>query len=218
MKSLIIAYALLTATVSQSYAADIAPVKTDAPRGTYTLDKPHGSLIVRLNHMGFSHFTARFTTFDVKLQIDPKHPENAKMEATIDPLSLTTDNPPSGFLDELRGAQWLNAVAFPEITYRATKIEMTSPNTARITGDLSLHGVTQPMVLEATFNGGYPGFAMDPQARIGFSAHGSFNRSPFGIADGVPAPGTTMGVSDNVEVIVEAELTGPAWAGAKKTQ
>ncbi len=189
MRKLIIACALLTVVAPQVYAADIAPAATNLPAGTYTLDKAHGSLIVRLNHMGFSHFTARFSTFDVKLHVDLTHPENAKMEASVDPASLSTDNPPSGFLDELRGAQWLNVVAFPQVTYRATKIEITSPNTARITGDLSLHGVTLPMIFEATFNGGYAGFAMDPHARIGFSAHGSFNCSPFGVAYGVPAPG-----------------------------
>ncbi|HEY4125158.1 MAG TPA: YceI family protein [Rhizomicrobium sp.] len=212
------AFLALVAGASQTYAAAITPVATDLPGGTYTLDKAHASLIVRLNHLGFSHFTARFTTFDVNLQIDPKHPENAKMEATIDPTSIASDNPPGGFLDELRGAQWLNAVSFPKIIYRATKIVMTGPNTARITGDLSLHGVTQPLVLDATFNGGYAGFAMDPHARIGFSAHGSFKRSLFGVAYGIPAPGTTMGVSDEVNVTIETEFTGPAWAGAQKAQ
>lgn len=217
MKSFFTACALLALTTAPAQAAAITPVATDLPGGTYTLDKAHASLIFRLNHLGFSHFTARFTTFEAKLQIDPKHPENTKMEATIDPASITSDNPPGGFLDELRGRQWLNAVAFPKITYRATKIELTGPTSARITGDLSLHGITQPMVLDATFNGGYAGHPMDPQARIGFSAHGSFKRSLFGLAFGIPAPGTTMGVSDNVDVTIETEFNGPAWAGAKKT-
>jgi polyisoprenoid-binding protein YceI len=69
------------------------------------------------------------------------------------------------------------------------------------------------MVLAATFNGGYPGMPnMDPHARVGFSAHGSFKRSDFGIAFGVPAPGTTMGVGDVIDFSIEAEFTGPALA------
>lgn len=53
---------------------------------------------------------------------------------------------------------------------------------------------------------------MDPHARIGFSAHGSLKRSEFGIANGIPQPGSSMGVGDNVEVIIEAEFSGPPLA------
>jgi polyisoprenoid-binding protein YceI len=59
---------------------------------------------------------------------------------------------------------------------------------------------------------------MDPNARIGFSVHGSFKRSLFGLSYGIPAPGTTMGVGDDVDVTIETELTGPAWPGAAKAQ
>ena len=82
-------------------------------------------------------------------------------------------------------------------------------DTLRVRGDLTLQGVTRPIVLEATFNGGYAGHPMDPNARIGFSAQGTLKRSEFGIAQGIPAPGTTMGVSDEVNVVIEAEFTGP---------
>ena len=77
-----------------------------------------------------------------------------------------------------------------------------------MTGDLTLHGVTHPVVLEATFNGGYKAGQMDPSgARVGFSAHGVFRRSDFGIAYGLPAPGATMGVGDEIEVNIESEFT-----------
>ena len=68
-------------------------------------------------------------------------------------------------------------------------------------------------MLVATYNGGYAGMPnMDPQARVGFSARGSFKRSDFGIAYGVPAPGTTMGVGDLIDFSIEAEFTGPPLA------
>jgi polyisoprenoid-binding protein YceI len=68
-------------------------------------------------------------------------------------------------------------------------------------------------VLTATFNGGYSGMpAMDPQARVGFSAHGAFKRSEFGMGYGVPAAGTTMGVGDLIDFSIEAEFTGPPLA------
>jgi polyisoprenoid-binding protein YceI len=90
---------------------------------------------------------------------------------------------------------------------------MTGTKSMEISGTLTLHGVTRPIVLAATFNGGYPGLPnIDPHARIGFSAHGSFKRSDFGIAFGVPAPGTTMGVGDLIDISIEAEFSGPALA------
>jgi polyisoprenoid-binding protein YceI len=58
---------------------------------------------------------------------------------------------------------------------------------------------------------------MDPNARVGFSASGVLKRSEFGIAYGIPAPGSNMGVSDEVEFTIEAEFTGPKMADAPKT-
>jgi polyisoprenoid-binding protein YceI len=187
------------------------------PAGSYALDKAHASLIFRVNHLGFSHWTARFTRFDAKLQFDPANPATAQVTVTIDPASITPDNPPPGFVASLRGAQWLSAAQFPKITYRSTRVERVGQNAMRIFGELTLHGKTQPVVLDATYNGGYIGHPMDPHARIGFSAHGTLKRSDFGIAFGIPQPGSTMGVSDAVEFSIEAEFSGPAWAGAGNT-
>ena len=187
------------------------PIATDLPAGEYTLDKSHASLIFRVSHLGFSNFTGRFARYDARLQFDPANLSTSSVEVTIDPSSIESDNPPADFLTMLAGAEWLNAKQFPEMTFRSTHVESTAADTMRITGDLSLHGVTKPIVLEASFNGGYAGHPLDPRARIGFSAHGMFKRSDFGISVGIPAPGTTMGVSDDVNVTVEAEFSGPAW-------
>ena len=198
-----------TTQVPQPPSAPAVPVATEAPAGSYTLDKAHGSLIFRVNHIGFSHYTAQFTEFDAKLDIDPKDPAKASLTATVNPRSLALPTPPKGFLDELLGKQWLDTSAFAQITFKSTRVELTGPDTARITGDLSLHGVTLPVTLDARFNAGYAGNQYDPAARMGFSAHGSLNRSGFGIFYGIPAPGSTMGVSDNVDVIIETEFNGP---------
>ena len=107
---------------------------------------------------------------------------------------------------------------FPKILFRTSKVTPTGSKTARITGELDLHGVTHTVTLEATFNGGYASHPYDPLgSRIGFSAHGTLNRSEFGITQGIPAKGSSMGVSDKVEVIIEAEFTKPVTA-AKLTQ
>lgn len=198
---------------AESYAASEPSVDTSSqaqiPAGEYTLDKAHASLIFRVSHMGFSQYTASFSHFDVKMQFDPRHPEASMVEAVIDPASLDLINPPEGFTKALLGKQWLDAASYPQITFISNKVELTGNHTAKVYGDFTLHGVTRPLVLDVTFNGGYAGIPMDPHARIGFSAHGRFKRSDYGITYGIPAPGSHMGVGDEVEVIIEAELSGP---------
>jgi polyisoprenoid-binding protein YceI len=207
-----------TATnAATSAAAAPAPSAANIPAGDYRTDPAHSSLIFRVNHLGYSHFTGRFETWTARLHLDPGHPEASTLEATIDPRSLNSDNPPTGFMDQIRGAEFLDSARFPQLTYRSTSITRTGANTATVNGDLTFHGVTHPVSLDVTFNGGYPGMSMDPQARIGFSAHGTLRRSEFGVAYGVPAPGTTMGVSDEVEFIIETEMLGPPLAAAPAT-
>jgi polyisoprenoid-binding protein YceI len=195
-------------------AATAKPAPPQVPAGDYTLDKSHANLEFKVNHLGFSHYTARFADFDAKLKFDPAHPEASTVEATIDPRSLALPTPPAGFKGELTGKAWLDAGQYPAITFRSTNVEVSGVYSAKVTGDFTLHGVTKPVTLDVVFNGGYAGHPMDPHARVGFSAHGTFNRSDFGIAFGVRAPGTTMGVSDAVDVSIEAEFSGPPLATA----
>ena len=212
--------ALAVASPLSHAAAKPAPApaaNTKVPAGAYTLDKAHSSLIFRVNHLGFSHFTLRFTRLDAQLQFDPDNLAAAKVTVTIDPSSIETHYPEPAKIDfdaHLRGEEWLNTAKFAEINFHSTKVEPTGRNTMRINGELELHGVTRPDTLEAKYNGGYAGHPLDPQARIGFSAHAAIKRSDFGIAYGLPAPGTTMGVFDPVEVVIEAEFNGPHWSGA----
>jgi polyisoprenoid-binding protein YceI len=206
MKLILLTLAALALTPESAFAADI-------PAGVYKLDKTHASLTFRVSHMGFSNYTARFKRFDATLNLDPAKPAAATLSATVDAASLETDFPTPEVVDfnaQLRGPEWLDAAKFPAMTYRSTRTELTGPATARISGELTLRGVTKPVTLNATFNGGYPGMAgFDPAARIGFSAKGVLNRSDFGVAYGIPPPGSIMGVSDAVEIIIEAEFNGP---------
>ena len=220
MKQLLMAGAALALIAAPVLAAETKAAPPPAsfapaapPIGTYNLDKAHGSLFFRVNHLGLSHYTARFSRFDAQLKFDPEHPTAQSVTATVDAHSIQTDFPlPTPDFDaQLQSAPWLNAGQFPQMTYRSTAIEMTGPKTARIQGELTLRGVTHPVTLEASFNGGYGANAFDPMgSRIGFSAHGVLKRSDFGMSYGVPAPGTNFGVGDEVEVIIEAEFTQPA--------
>lgn len=199
------------AAESASVSATAAPSIEGIPAGDYKTDPTHTALTFTVSHLGYSHYTAQFNTIDARLKLDPAHPEQAALTVEIDPLSLDLPTPPKGFHDELMSKSWFDAKAFPKITFVSNKVETTGANTAKVTGDLTLHGVTKPVTFDVTFNGGYAGMAgYDPNARIGFSATGSLKRSDFGIAYGIPAPGTTMGVSDAVDFRIETEMTGPA--------
>jgi polyisoprenoid-binding protein YceI len=68
------------------------PVTAPLPAGAYRLDPAHASLLFRADHLGMSRYTARFTRFDAELTLDPANPGAARLTATVDPLSLETDN------------------------------------------------------------------------------------------------------------------------------
>ena len=213
MTRLLTAFALIAIASGPSFAAsdaETASAAAELPAGTYQLDPAHASLVFRVSHLGMSAYTAGFGTFDARLEFDPADPANSKVTATIDPRSLRLPSPPDGFLATLLGPEWFDAESFSEIAFASSEVEITGPTTARITGDLTLHGVTLPVALDATFNGGYGDHPMDPSgSRIGFSAEGSLERSAFGMGFGVPAPGTALGVGDLVTFSIEAEFTRP---------
>ena len=195
---------------AESAAAPAIVPNAAPPAGAYKLDKSHGSLVVRASHMGFSTYTTRFSRFDADLTFDPKKLAAATLVATIDATSFEMDSAPQMCLDIMKGPKMLDTTKFPKIVFKSDSIRRTGAKSMAITGTLSLHGVSRPMVLAATYNGGYAGMAnMDPNARVGFSAHGSLKRSGFGIAFGIPAPGSTIGVGDSIDFSIEAEFTGP---------
>ena len=199
---------LLSACMAASATAqDISMV---VPAGEFTLDKTHASVIFAVDHLGFSSYHGQFTSFDATLTFDPENAAASKLTATIDATSLTVPAPPEGFLDELKGEKFLNAVAHPEMTFVSTSIELTGEKTGTVTGDFTMRGVTKPVTLEVRFNGGWAGIpGMDPNARAGFSARGTLKRSEFGMDYGLPPPGTSFGVGDEVQIIIEAEFSGP---------
>ncbi|OLF77831.1 hypothetical protein AWH62_03935 [Maricaulis sp. W15] len=209
----LVAAALTAALSATGEAQDIqAPRMMPPPAGEYTLDPAHGSVIVRVDHMGFSGYPIRFTRFDIQLDFNPQAPETMSVTASIDPASLETHYPGEDvdFDAVLTGPQWLDVESFPAIGFVSHSVELTGPDSADVTGTLSMMGFERTITLQVTYNGGYAGMAVyDPQARIGFSATAEFNRSDFGLAYGIPAEGSSFGVADRVTVSIEAELIGP---------
>jgi polyisoprenoid-binding protein YceI len=132
---------------------------------------------------------------------------------TIDVSSIELNSWPQQCADILKGPQLLNTEKFPNIEFKSERIKMIGPKSMEIHGILTVLGISRPIVLNATFNGGYAGMAnMDPNARIGFSAHGTVKRSEFGMSFGIPAAGTNIGVGDAIDFNIEAEFIGPPLA------
>jgi polyisoprenoid-binding protein YceI len=216
-----------TAAPAAAPVAEIAgePSKSAAldpkvPAGEYKLDKAHSTLIFRVNHLGFSNYTARFRRFDAQLRFDPRNLAATQLTATVDARSIETDypDPAYDFNAELQGEQWLDAGKFPQIAFRTTQVEDLGNRAIRVHGELTLRGVTRPIVLDATYNGGYVGHPMDPQARVGFSAHGVLRRSDFGISGGLPPAGSNLGLGDQIAVTIESEFNGPPAPKAEESK
>lgn len=182
--------------------AQPAPAAIGVPSGTYAIDPTHASVTWKLNHLGLSHYTARFTKFDAKLNFDAAKPENSTLTVTIDPKSVRTDYPfpeKENFDAKIAGEQILNAAQYPEIKFVSTRVERLGADSGKVHGNMTLHGVTKPVVFDVKLVGAKE-HPMRKVGALGFSATTTFKRSDFGIKFLVPM------VGDEVTVQVEAEF------------
>ncbi|NBO19089.1 MAG: polyisoprenoid-binding protein [Proteobacteria bacterium] len=193
----------LSPALAQAQEAKPTPL-AQMPAGAYTLDKTHASLTWKVSHMGMSKYTARFAALDAKLNFNPQDITKSTVRVTVDPASVTTDYPDAQKTDfdaELaKGTNWFNAGKFPEITFESTKLEKTSETTGKLTGNLTFLGVTKPLTLDVTFNGGYEKMPMMNIPAMGFSATGTLKRSNWGLTSYVPM------IGDDVELLIETEF------------
>ena len=189
--------ALLLAAPLAAQPADI-PGAADPSRvvaGTYKVDPAHTQVRWKVNHLGFSHFDGFFADPTGTLVIDPRRPQAAKLSITI-PMEKVVSTSPA--LDKhLRNADFFDVAKHPTATFVSTRIQPQGQR-ARITGNLTLHGVTRPVVLDARFVGAGNNPRGDKALNIGFEATTRFSRSAFGIAYGVPA------IGDMVELQINA--------------
>ncbi len=199
MKSLLAGITALALGASVTSAAAV-----EAPTGAYKLDPTHASVTFKVSHLGLSNYTARFSKIDADLAFDAADMTKSKLNVSIDPVSIRTDYP---FADKkdfdkklATDAEWFNAEFYPEITFTSTAVEMTGEKTAKVTGDLTLLGVTKPVTLDVTLNGAMKEHPFVKKPAIGFSATGSIKRSEFGFDKYVPM------IGDDVALLIEAEF------------
>lgn len=165
----------------------------------YQIDPTHTATVFSWDHFGFSTPSGNFSNIQGTINVDEKKPANSSVNVTI-PLSSINTNVKA--LDEhLVAADWFDAAKYPNITFKSTKVETQDKKNFKITGDLTIKGITKPVVLDAVLNkqGEHP---MTKAPTVGFNATTSFNRSAFGIANFVPNVGDKITVSITTEASV----------------
>jgi polyisoprenoid-binding protein YceI len=173
----------------------------DVRSGNYVLEHDHARIVWNVSHHGYSTFSALFSNVKGDLVLDAADPTRNRLAATVDMNSVGTLLPE--FDARLKGETFFNTAKYPMATFKSTRIERTSTNGLRVTGDLTFLGVTKPAILQATFNQAGDGLG-PPGYRIGFEGRLVFKRTDFGMA-----PST---IGDEVTLQIEAEFQE---AGAK---
>ncbi|MHC3124153.1 YceI family protein [Acinetobacter sp. GN11] len=187
-------------TLSFGLAVALASSVTLAAPVDYKIDPTHTATVFSWNHFGFSTPSANFSDIQGVIKVDNAKPVNSSVNVTI-PLSSVNTNVPA--LDkEFQEEAWFNAAKYPNITFKSTKVETKDKKHFKITGDLTVKGVTKPVVLDAVLNkqGEHP---MAKVPAIGFNATTSFKRSDFGLGNYVPNVGDKITVNITTEAKVD---------------
>ena len=168
---------------------------------SYTIDPTHTATVFTWDHFGFSTPSGNFTDIQGEIIVDDKNPEKSSVNVTI-PLNSINTNVKA--LDEhLLKDDFFAAEKYPSMTFKSTNVKTTDKKNFKITGDLTIKGVTKPVVLDAVLNkqAEHP---MTKVPAIGFNATTSFDRSAFGVGAYVP------NVGDKITVNITTEATVPA--------
>ena len=164
---------------------------------TYQIDTSHTYLGFEINHLGFSTTYGRFTDVSGTIDLDEENPEASSVDVTIVPASIYTGDEKRD--EHLRGEDFFNVAEFPDMSFKSTSIEKTGEDTGKITGDLTMHGVTKPVTLDTTFTkkGDYP--MQEGMKAVGFNATTGLKRSDFGIDKYVPMVGDEVTITISLE-------------------
>jgi len=171
---------------------------------TYTVDPDHSSVTFRVRHL-FTEVEGRFRQFKGTIVFDPATPETAKVQGTIAPTSVDTDVKQRD--DDLRSSNFFDVAKFPEMSFESTQITDVNKadNSGKVHGNLTMHGVTKPVVLDAKFNGE----AKDPWGnnKAGFHAEGKIDRRDWGLSWNKALEAGNVLVGNDVTIRIDAETT-----------
>ncbi len=182
------------------FLASALPFTAMAAAERFTIDPDHSYPYFRISHLGFSTMQGRFNKTQGKLEIDREN-GTGSVEVVIDANSVDTAHKKRD--DHLRSPDFLNAVEFPEITYKSTRVTIHDDGSADVEGTLTLMGISKPVALKVSrFNCGI--HPMDPKKKkyvCGFDASAHIKRSDFGMDFALPAIGDDMALIFAVEAV-----------------
>ena len=164
----------------------------------YALDKSHAHVKFEVGHLGFSTTHGQFRKFDATIDFDPTNVEVTAVTFTIDAASVDTlwearDN-------HIRGADFLDVANHPNITFVSTQVTPTGTETADVTGDLTIRGVTKPITLNAVLNKLGPSPFNPNKTVAGFTVTGEIDRTEFGVNFAAPAVSAIMPIRIDLEM------------------
>ncbi|MCB1783887.1 MAG: polyisoprenoid-binding protein [Alphaproteobacteria bacterium] len=164
----------------------------------YTFDNPHTQILFFVSHLGFSMSQGKFTDYQGGFTFDTTDPSKSSVEITIPTDSLQMDS--EKWNEHLKSADFFDVEKYPDMTFKSTEVKVTGDDTADITGDLTLLGVTKPVTLHVKHNksGKHP---FGDKYVSGFSATATLKRSDFGMNYGLPMIGDDVNLMIGVEGI-----------------
>lgn len=170
--------------------------------GTWTLDPAHTSASFTVRHAGISKARGHFGETEGTLSVG-ESAEDLSFKAVMKAASITTGNEDRD--NHLRSGDFFDAENFPELTFVSTKVDGDE-----LHGDLTIRGVTKPVVLDFT----YEGAATDPFGiyRAGFTGETTISRKEFGLTWNAALEAGGVLVADDVKISIEAEFTAPTAA------
>ena len=171
---------------------------------SYEIDPVHSRVEFTIRHM-FSKVTGNFGAFKGTLQYDAASPATSSVTAEIDAASIDTNNERRD--GHLKSADFFDVAKYPTLTFTSTKVTPGDEGKFKIQGTLTMHGVTRPVTLDASFLGAGPG--LDGVVRSGFEASTKVDRKDFGIVwnKTLDQGGSLLG--DDVTVNLEIEAVAP---------
>ena len=185
--------ALAVTLALSTTAAYSAPV-------TYTFDTVHSRVTFYVNHLGFSNSVGEFKLADGTFSFDNDNWANSKVTVKLPVQSLELGT--TEWNGHIQGKDWLDLSQYPDITFQSTKVEKTDASHGKLSGNLTIRGVTKPITLNLTLNKVGEHFLRKTQA-AGFTATGTVKRSEFGIVAYAGAIGEDVDLRIEVESYVD---------------
>jgi polyisoprenoid-binding protein YceI len=175
----------------------------------WTFEPGHTAAEFRARHMMVTWVRGAFKNVRGTMHFDPGHPENASFEASADARELWSGEPERDA--HLRSADFLDVENFPQLTLRSESVQLLGPNDAEVRAQITIRGVTRPLVLRVTFLGTWEtpwwedGVDRGPKLRAGFVARGRLNRHDFGVSWNPRLARGGLVVGAEVEITLDAE-------------